>query len=339
MAKKKTAYSNGGSDGFWASIWPGLLFYAIILLIILPLMYLLIDFLKVVLKKYLLQLFFIVLLVSLPMVIKKLYPYRDTSRAIPVLLLGTIYIQTILIFGAIYYFIYLWDNTSYVFAGPLENKQATLFFTGKYRLIQKQQKRLYNVALWKQWVLSHDSTEFNKARDASYNLIGIASGLSSSYTIKEFEYETSHTISLLTLVDGDAAFTTYTIELRDGDEKYWWTGTTHMFKHTGIEKDVVSAQTRFEHVKALERIERNLQAQINDQLASLRGTRRMWAFGGYDIFVYFSASTMATASYGDILPNSGLLRCLTTLEIMVGIFLIAFGIRLFVGGKRIHSDD
>ncbi|HEX8131064.1 MAG TPA: potassium channel family protein [Pyrinomonadaceae bacterium] len=73
----------------------------------------------------------------------------------------------------------------------------------------------------------------------------------------------------------------------------------------------------------------NLEQQVNQKqlyLQSLNGyTPEYWSFLD---FLYFSTITQATVGYGDILPNSTLVRVLVILQTLLGLFLAGFAISL-----------
>jgi len=286
------------------------------------------DAAKSFLKHNVLPLFFILILVSLPLIIRKLYPYRDKSRAIPVLLLAIVYIQILLIFSVVYYSIYLFDASSFVFAGPLEDKQATGFFTSRYALVQEKQRHLYNIALWKQWILSHSDTDFDEARKVCDNYFPTPSG---------FEFAPGHRLLLDEYLPRDTAVFIYQVVFTDGTKKYTSKAAAHLFNLFSPEMEIVCATNRLEHVNAFGPVERKLSGEIDRLLAEIRGSGRTWPLWGYLEFVYFSACVSTTASYGDIIPNSGLVRFLTTTQVITLLFLLTFGLTIFLPSRKRES--
>lgn len=70
-------------------------------------------------------------------------------------------------------------------------------------------------------------------------------------------------------------------------------------------------------------LEESLRGLLNEnvwRLSTLAGpSPEVWSFSD---FLYFSAITQTTVGYGDMLPNSTLIRMLVTFQIVVGLFFI-----------------
>ena len=54
--------------------------------------------------------------------------------------------------------------------------------------------------------------------------------------------------------------------------------------------------------------------------------------------IYFSIGTISTVGYGDITPNSGLARILSSLEVFCGIMLLLFGVSELLEYAREHRQ-
>lgn len=287
------------------------------------------DAAKSFLTHYCLPLFLIFLLVSLPFIFRWLRPYRDVSKTVPVLLLAILYAEIILIFSVLYYSLYLCDASAITFSGALEDKQATGYFASRYSQIQKHQRHLYNIALWKQWLLSHSDVDFSKARAASFSDMP----LPSTVTNLMFQFAPGHQLSLVAWLPKDTVVYIYYVVFVDGKDYFVSQSPSHLFHPFPAEMEIVEATNRLQQAKALLVLEEKLNDDIRRILAEIRGSSRDWPLWGYLEFVYFSACVSTTASYGDITPNSGLVRFLTTLQVITSLFLFTFGIKMFLSSR------
>ena len=59
----------------------------------------------------------------------------------------------------------------------------------------------------------------------------------------------------------------------------------------------------------------------------------------YEDFIYFSASTISTLGYGDIVPNTTQARRLVFCEILLGLFLTLFFIHFLMSWRRKQPDE
>lgn len=74
-------------------------------------------------------------------------------------------------------------------------------------------------------------------------------------------------------------------------------------------------------------------AQLESEAANLReflagidnSTSRLWSLMD---FVYFSTITQTTVGYGDILPNSSLIRALVAIQILIGYALLVVAVNV-----------
>lgn len=71
--------------------------------------------------------------------------------------------------------------------------------------------------------------------------------------------------------------------------------------------------------------------EIRNRFKSAQSARQsLWKFID---FVYFSTVTQTTLGYGDILPNSAVVRMFVIIQVISGILIIVFGIYFFVTGE------
>jgi voltage-gated potassium channel len=63
-----------------------------------------------------------------------------------------------------------------------------------------------------------------------------------------------------------------------------------------------------------------------------------WSFSD---FLYFSTITQATVGYGDMLPNSTMIRMIVTIQTLLGVLLsvilIAYSFNAFFGERRLNK--
>ena len=73
-------------------------------------------------------------------------------------------------------------------------------------------------------------------------------------------------------------------------------------------------------------------AENERRLATLGSlTPEVWSFGD---FLYFSVITQTTVGYGDILPNSTLVRIIVMLQIVIGLAIVTFAINVIFTAQR-----
>jgi hypothetical protein len=73
-------------------------------------------------------------------------------------------------------------------------------------------------------------------------------------------------------------------------------------------------------------------AENERRLASIEtSTPEVWEFSD---FLYFSVITQTTVGYGDVLPNSTIVRMLVISQIMIGLIIVTFALNFIFTSKR-----
>jgi hypothetical protein len=86
-------------------------------------------------------------------------------------------------------------------------------------------------------------------------------------------------------------------------------------------------------IQAYQEMTLTVTAQLENQLKEEREhfdsltkfTREYWS---YTDFLYFSAITQSTVGYGDIMPNSTLVRVVVMVQVLMGVFLFVVALNL-----------
>jgi hypothetical protein len=84
-----------------------------------------------------------------------------------------------------------------------------------------------------------------------------------------------------------------------------------------------------------ERLESTLRALNTEVVQPLDKPRpEKWSFVD---FFYFSSITQTTVGYGDILPNSSIVRCVVIVQVLSGLLLLGFAISWVTSGEMNES--
>jgi len=114
----------------------------------------------------------------------------------------------------------------------------------------------------------------------------------------------------------------YYLSLKDQIDTVSFGGITDTSEEANLVSRLVREQLRKDEYKAvvleLESLEKKT---INSAADRLRYLRPIGAFSFLD-FLYFSFVTVTTLGYGDIVPNSTLVRLLVVMQIIIGLLLI-----------------
>lgn len=90
----------------------------------------------------------------------------------------------------------------------------------------------------------------------------------------------------------------------------------------GIYKDMISP--------LINKISNDLDEKKNHFSLNKDNKQIIWSF--WDFF-YFSAITQATVGYGDILPNSTMVRLFVVLQVLIGLLMLGISINIVFGSK------
>jgi hypothetical protein len=233
-------------------------------------------------------------------IVDTLYLSRKVARRSRVIALAALYSSLIVLFASIYYFVYLHDPTAYAFSSQIEPKQIQGYYTVTYKSLLKECEfllvlaRLYEQPDVGMTAIRDERTEIELPMEKGGGGHAIlfcsryASGMSLVIPYMHVEYK-----------------------------GYQWdlnltqpTNTRDQFR-TYVE----------DCIKTVNQEKEEDFQKLRDALSA----RRQW---GFLDFLYFSTVTITTLGYGDIIPNTRIVRMITMSQTFVGVFFVAYAVSL-----------
>lgn len=233
--------------------------------------------------------------------------------------LFVLYLATILAFGFLYRSIHNRSPQSFAFQSDiLDTKNAelrgqTLHDIQATELVLNEFKQLQTTLA--------STTQVPKANDSHYGW--------ESFSFFVDKYEFMFDISPFPQVD-DGTTRNMIYVLMPGKVERW--GPTK----EGLVDEPIELSNRYKkpyQIEAYQEMTRTLIAQFQDRLKQKQEYLHNLAnnapdYWSYWDFVYFSAITQTTVGYGDILPNSTLVRLVVTVQILLSMFILIVALNM-----------
>ncbi len=253
---------------------------------------------------------------------------KNSSIKVRISSLLGIYIGLIIIFGAIHYFAFLYKPDLYAFSNSIKEGKRLENYRELYEEAFNRSKSLYILALL------HSKPQV--ATEAKAKEISLSNLSESEMLVEEtgFVYldpENRVRFFSRTIATGRGASTTHHFETRSNDFTYSVGGDfigAFMVPSTKAALDMRKSDTTKEMIKAIETLIESLIKERTKLLSDVRDLIRQQPDWGLFDFVYYSAVTLTTLGYGDILPNSTVARLIVLFNSVFGVFFIGFSLIL-----------
>lgn len=225
-------------------------------------------------------------------------------------------------FGAVYFAIFLVNPTSYSFSSAIHQGRYLEDFDEDWRALMRNGVILYAIG-----VLSGNTEEAYVKLNTPNGRVVIDD--------KRYIFKRNYTYGGGVVIASGNRLT------------LWDDGRSHDIGGAGIgtalaneaalaQANIVGARDHASFVQALaelgivtQRIRQELIGKLKLDIRSLPDWKLI-------DFVYFSSVTLTTLGYGDIVPNSRLVRLVVMLQVFVGVSFIAFGLSVLWPEKTSH---
>jgi ion channel len=233
------------------------------------------------------------------------------------------YISLMLVFGAIYHGLFLSaPEDAFQFAASIHEGRAHQVFLERYNEVLDFNERLYFLAL----VDSHPERAFEILRDHKY--AGSIKGITNSGSdVEQIDkgYFIRFSETQYPMPPAGSAHDRL-IQIWGEGKRIVFGGTDDLSPEVEAVDKILGAKT----VADFRVAERDLQSEIagkrNGTIALLRENVSKQTDWPYMDFCYFSAMTMTTVGYGDIIPSSPLSRAVVLAHAILGVLYIGFAL-------------
>jgi hypothetical protein len=244
-------------------------------------------------------------------VIALVIAYPSTLR-MRILSIAICYIGLTGFFASLHYLLFLRYPTAYVFADSIVAAQLRITLDGANAELLETREQL---AVLNE-LLERADTAFEVLRGRTQPFT-VSSG---SLNLSEASYH-MHPM-------GSRTF--YTIEIRTPKKLHKISAERIGDPMTPTVKALFAAEDASTFKAAVERLKIVFLENQRRALATVAEKRPVWK---YTEFLYFSAVTMTTAGFGDIVPTSRTSRILVAIQSMNGVLLVAFALAFFWPGE------
>ena len=228
------------------------------------------------------------------------------------------YFCIVFCFGAIYYAVFRYKADLYSFSPAITQGKAFESFGSDFQSILDVNRKLFFVILLQSNLSQTMTAQRNKLRGK----VGIFKMKSNDNV---FPLTDQYGVRFLE-VFGNKTMHSYYIEIRSPSEIITIGGLNPFNKEVEAVMGVFLATTEDDlRTKLLKLIDTFLE-QRSHLLKKLQNDVLLRPEWNYFDFCYFSAITMTTVGYGDILPNSGIVRLLVLLHSIIGVFFVGFAL-------------
>jgi Ion channel len=244
-----------------------------------------------------------------------------------VVAVAVFYVAIMLLFGMIYHVLFhIAPEDSFVFADSIREGKAHQVFMGHYKEVLRLNDSLYLLSIM-------DSRPQRSFEIRKHAHVFDPGSLNSDDSLEQLTNECSVRFMLISsatlpIANGVA------IDLRGQGKRVFIggpnsaSGPSDIDFHTLAVKRVFAAETVEDFIAA----ERGLQVEIvqlrDEAISALRANVNKQTDWDYLDFCYFSAMTMTTVGYGDILPSSRLSRAFVLFHAVLSIFYIGFALSI-----------
>jgi hypothetical protein len=216
-----------------------------------------------------------------------------------------LYVAILLIFASLYFLIFLHRPTAYSFSSSIQEGKIYDEFADTYSSYLRLSDQLYLLAI----LYSHPDIMLKAKNDTS-----------TSHPMVEGK-------TVRVYARGSRGGKIYGgFELTDGETSYAFPFLNPLLARENAAASVISSKNEDEcrkGVMSLIKVVAEEQKQTGDSLRlQIEGKGNL----GLIDFCYFSAITMTTVGYGDILPNSRLVRLVVMFQTLVGVFYVGFAL-------------
>ncbi|MCJ7507717.1 MAG: potassium channel family protein [candidate division Zixibacteria bacterium] len=253
---------------------------------------------------------FMVFLDALCLFITVLLWSRQRHLRIKLLIIAVAYICNTIMFASIHYVWFLTHPTHYAFSSSIKEGKVNEEFRSTYKSLLDTSNRLYLLGI----LYAHADPAFRALTEGRKRTYNFGDGRTARVTV--------HVIS------GNfqgPPNTIFEFEIEDSQRIYHFPTTPD--EESRAVHELTKAQdletfrlALLQIIAVMEHRQDEILEVLNSQIT---GNPRDWDL--LDFF-YFSTVTVTTLGYGDILPNSQMVRVLVMFQAFIGIFFLAFAL-------------
>lgn len=263
---------------------------------------------------------------------------KNNGKKYKIFILVCLFISIDLLFASVYYQVYLLSPSYFNVSNSIHNGKMLNEYNTEFELLQESNKKMLLLSLFQAesdkiipalqlfksktnsflgYLITYTGDSYKLNDEYTYNFSKMVMNSTEFYDVM---YALSFTDTLkrrITITDKSFVINSNKLvvqELFDSDNK------SKFFSETNY----IISQLRLEqksHINALNNI-----LLVNANLSFLD-------------FFYFSTITITTTGYGDITPNSRLVRLIVSIQALFGILYIAFALMLFTKNSKKSTSN
>lgn len=260
---------------------------------------------------------------------------KNKNKKFKISILVLLFISIDLIFASLYYKVYTQTPSNFNVSSSIHNGKMLNEYDKEFESLLKSNRLLL---LLSQMQTNLDTTlyaikSFNNRKTLSGVFIPY---YGSKHKLDDYYY---FQFSIFFIMIGDHGDETCQIIFSNKKNEKTYLSDDQFIEYSGeyIIHGMLKVKNKYELFLFIDKIIKQLRTVRNTQLKSLNKIIYKNANLGFLDFFYFSTITITTTGYGDITPNSRIVRIIVSIQTLFGILFIAFALLLFTEKNEKNS--